>query len=150
MVRIEEKIQLTNGPDSPPGGVPLMPGLLVLHRVGVQREAAGVDGRDEPVVERGGSHPVQHGLLDLRGVPGEDQLDLVLGHSVDVLGLAGVETEIFCGQRGNLQQGERAVAVDLVVLVVVSHVTQLVVLTANLEVSVPPSYGGVWIRCGWN
>ena len=103
-----------------------------------------------PVVKCGGGDPVQHGLLDLRGVPGEDQLDLVLGHSVDVLGLAGVETEIFGGERRHLQQGQGAVAVDLVVLVVVRHVAQLVVLAANLQVPVPPSYGGVWIRCGWN
>ena len=127
-----------------------MPGLFVLHSVGVQRESPRVDGRDEPVVQRGGGHPVQHGLLDLRGLPGQDQLDLVLGQTVDVLCPASVETEIFGGERGHLQQGEGAVAVHLVVLVVVRNIAQVVVLPANLQLPVPPSYGGVWIRCGWN
>ena len=84
-----------------------MPGLFVLHSVGVQWETARVDGGDEPVVERGGGDPVQHGLLDLRGLPGQDELNLVLGQAVDVLSPAGVETEIFGGQWGHLQQGQR-------------------------------------------
>ena len=127
-----------------------MPGLLVLHSVGVQWEPPRVDGRDEPVVQGGGGHLVQHRLLDLRGLPGQDQLNLVLGEAVDVLSSAGVVTEIFSGERCDLQQGEGTVAVHLVVLVVVRNIAQVVVLSANLELSVPPSYGGVWIRCGWN
>ena len=127
-----------------------MPGLFVLHSVGVQRESPRVDGRDEPVVQRGGGHPVQHGLLDLRGLPGQDELDLVLGQAVDVLRPAGVETEILGGERRHLQQGELAVAVHFVVLVVVRNIAQVVVLSANLQLPVPPGDGGVWIRCGWN
>ena len=101
-------------------------------------------------MQSGGRNPIQDCLLYLCGLPCEDELDVVLGHAVDVLSPAGVVTEIFSGERCDLQQGEGTVAVHFVVLVVVRNITLAVVLSANLQLSVPPSYGGVWIRCGWN
>ena len=141
---------LRDRPDPPFGVVPLVTGLLVLHGVGVQRETPGVDGRDEPVVEAGGGHPVQHGLLDLRGFPGQDQLDLVLRHPVDVLCPAGVVPEVLSGEWRDLEERERPVTEYLVVLVVVGDVSLVVVVPAHFQLPVPPGQGGVWIRCGWN
>ena len=53
---------LTYGPDPPLGQVPLVSRLFVFHRVGVQGQPAHVGWLHEPEVERGGGHPVQHGL----------------------------------------------------------------------------------------
>ena len=52
-----------------------------------------------------------------------------------VLRSADVVAKIFPGQRSNLEEGEWSVAVNFEVLVMV--------LFPDLEVSVPPAYGGV-------
>ena len=60
-------------------------------------------------------------------------------------------SETFLGREGrDLEEGEGPVPEYLVVLVVVGDIAQVVVLPANLQLSVPPGYGGVRIRCGWN
>ena len=58
-------ILLTYWPDPPLGQVPLMSRLFVLHRVGVKGQPAHVGRLNKPEVERGGGHPVQHGLRQM-------------------------------------------------------------------------------------
>ena len=145
-MQVLDMTNLTCWPHSSLGWDPVLPAVLVLHRIGVQGQPSGVGGRHESEQDGGGRGLVYDDLLDLGGFPGLLKLDLVVGNTVGILCFTFIEAVVVWSERSDGELRGWTVAPDVEVPVQVSRPRPR---PPDLLPSEPPGHRGVGDGGGW-